>query len=249
MSGFGTALSTEWSKFWRARVVQLATAALVLAIPLMDFAFITAGDKYTAKLGPAFAEGGWVALFAGSSQITATAGVIGGGVLLAWFVGREFVQGTIVGLFALPIARSTIMLAKLALYLIWVVTVSVGLPLVVLAIGALLGFGAVDPALALKQFAVMLLSGLIAVPAAWIATLTRGYIGAIGAMGALVVVATIGAVSGIGGWLPPAAPGLWAASPLSNPDLTTLLQLALVIPFAFAFGALALRSWHRLQTS
>ncbi len=249
MRGLGIALTTEWSKFWRARVVQLASAALVLAIPLIDVAFLQAGDKFTAKLGPAFAEGGWVALFAGAGQITATAGVIGGGVLLAWFVGREFVQGTIVGLFALPIARSTIMLAKLALYLLWVAIVSVALPLVLLAIGAVLGFGPVDYAVVVKQLIVMFLSGLIAMPAAWLATLTRGYIGAIGSMGALVVVATIGAVSDVGGWLPPAAPGLWASGGASTIDLVTVVQLALVLPFFVVFAALALVSWHRLQIS
>lgn len=246
MNGFAIALSTEWSKFWRARVVQLTTLLLVVAIPLIDIAFLNAGDKYTAKLGPAFAEGGWVALFAGSTQISANAAVIGGGVLLGWFVGREFVQGTIVGLFALPIARSTIMLAKLVMYGLWITAVSVGLPLVLIAIGSALGFGAVDPALAVKQALVMALSGLIALPSAWIATLSRGYIGAIGAMAILLVIATVGAVSGSGGWLPPAAPGLWAATGSASMDATTALQLALVIPFAAVFAGLAANAWRRL---
>jgi ABC-2 type transport system permease protein len=244
------ALETEWSKFWRARVVQLATAALVIGVTVMCLSFSLAaarpGSAMAAKLGP-LARNDWAGLFGGATEITATGGIIGFGVVLSWLFGREFTQGTIVGLFALPVSRTTIAAAKLLVFLGWVLTTSVALVASLLVAGFALGYGEVDFALAGKEFLIAVLSALLAVPAALVATASRGYIGAIGSLVGLIVVAQIGVASGLGGWLPLAAPGLWAAGAASVVDATAVVQLALVVPFAALFGALTILSWRRLQ--
>ena len=56
----------------------------------------------------------------------------------------------------------------------------------------------------------MVLTGVVVLPVAWIATVTRSLLAAIGATIGLLVVAQIGVLSGAGGWLPFAAPALWA---------------------------------------
>jgi ABC-2 type transport system permease protein len=248
MTMLGVAVQTEWTKFWRARVVRLTTAALVVGVAAMCLSFQVAAldptSAMAAKLGPIVAAGGWNGLIAGANQITATGGVLGFGVVLSWLFGREFTQGTIVGLFAIPVRRSTTAVAKVVVYLAWSVGTSIALSTAMLGAGLALGFGPVRWDLLAQLSAVSFLSALVAVPAALIASLTRGYIGAIGGLVGLIVLAQIGVATGAGGWLPVAAPGLWAAGFTTE---FTAIQLALVGVYAAVFVVLTTRSWARLQ--
>ncbi len=65
--------------------------------------------------------GDWNGFLLGAAQITGAGGLGGFAVVLAWMFGREFGDGTITGLFALPVRRTTIALAKLIVYVVWVV--------------------------------------------------------------------------------------------------------------------------------
>jgi ABC-2 type transport system permease protein len=57
-----------------------------------------------------------------------------------------------------------------------------------------------------------------------------------------VVVAQVSVLAGLGGWMPLAAPALWALGTAVSP-----LQLALLIPFGAIFVALIAQSWRRMQ--
>jgi ABC-2 type transport system permease protein len=250
MTMLGVAIETEWTKFWRATVVRLTTAALVIGVAIMCLSFQLAAldpdSAMAAKLGPIVAAGGWPGLIAGANQITATGGVLGFGVVLSWLFGREFTQGTIVGLFAIPVARSTTALAKAIVYLAWSVGTSVALGAVIVSVGSALAFGPVAWSLVAQLVTVAALSALVAIPAALVATLTRGYIGAIGSLVGIVVLAQIGVATGVGGWLPVAAPGLWAAGITTE---YTAVQVALVGVYAMTFVAVTTHAWSRLQLS
>jgi ABC-2 type transport system permease protein len=146
----------------------------------------------------------------------------------------------------LPVRRDTIALAKLLVYLLWTLAVSVVLVVVVAFIGLLLNFEA--PAsgvglLLLRLVALTMLSALIAVPAAWAATLGRGMLPGIATTVGIIVVAQVMAVAGTGAWFPLAAPALWAIEPGS----VSAFQLALVAIVPAGFGLLALRAWATLQ--
>jgi ABC-2 type transport system permease protein len=242
------AIETEWAKFWRATVVQLTTAALVVGVAVMCLSFQVAvldpDSAMATKLGPVVAAGGWTGLIAGANQITATGGVLGFGVVLSWLFGREFTQGTIVGLFAIPVPRSTTALAKTIVYLAWSVGTSLALGAVMVGVGSALSFGPVAWNLIAKLVAVTALSALVAAPAALVATMSRGYIGAIGSLVGIIVLAQVGVATGAGGWLPIAAPGLWAAGFTTE---YTAIQLLLVGAYAAVFIALTTRQWERLQ--
>jgi ABC-2 type transport system permease protein len=242
------AVQTEWTKFWRATVVQLTTAALVVGVAVMCLSFQVAvldpDSVMAAKLGPVVAAGGWAGLVAGANQIAATGGVLGFGVVLSWLVGREFTQGTIVGLFAIPVPRSTTAMAKVIIYLVWSAGTSLALGAVMVGVGSALSFGEVAWSLIAQLVAVTALSALVAVPAALVATLSRGYIGAIGSLVGIVVLAQVGVATGAGGWLPMAAPGLWAAG--FTTEYTAIQQL-LVGVYAAIFVALTARQSARLQ--
>ncbi len=249
------ALEAEWLKFRSAPVPWMATAALVMGIAALCSSFVLVAGQpdslMAAKLDALVVGTGWTALVSLASQITAVGGLLGFGVVLAWMFGREFADGVIAGLFALPVRRGTIAAAKLLVYAGWALALSMALVGVIFGIGLALGFGAPTSAEAgtmARLFAIALLTAGLALPCAIVATIARGYLAPIGAVIALVAIAQIAVVIGAGGWFPWAAPGLWAG--LSGADATsrvTMVQLLLVVSVAAASVHLTTRAWARLQ--
>ncbi|MEP6482158.1 MAG: ABC transporter permease, partial [Rhodoglobus sp.] len=199
-----------------------------------------------AKLGPV-ASGDWNGFILGAAQITGAGGLGGFAVVLAWMYGREFGDSTITGLFALPIRRSTIALAKLLVYGAWVVIMSVLLAAVLIIVGLVSGLGPLHretwEAL-LRQVALAIMSGVITLPVAWAASLSRSVLGGVSVAIGLVVVAQVSVLAGLGGWMPLAAPTLWA---LTAGAEVSPMQLSLLIPFAAIATTLTALTWRRLQ--
>ncbi|MDQ0425637.1 ABC transporter permease [Cellulomonas iranensis] len=243
------ALRAEATKLRRSPVGLIATVALVggtIAVLGGITAAVAGGDPaMIAKAGPAAALD-WTGLLSGAGQVTAAAGMLGCGTVLAWLFAREFTDGTIVGLFALPVTRGRIALAKLAVYACWVALVGVALTSGLLALGLALGYGAPDRAVwaGLARLCVLvLLTGAVTTPVALAATAARSLLAGVGCTVGLVVVAQVGALAGAGGWMPLAAPALWAAS---GGTAVTTPQLALAVAVGAAAAAAAWWTWSRL---
>ena len=249
-SSFAAAFSVETRKTTAARVVVSTSTLLIAGIATLSVASTLAAQhgnaQILAKLGPLAAAGGWEALVSTATQISGAAGLLAFGVVLSWLYGREFADGTITGLFGLPISRPTVALAKLAFYLLWSVAVTAAVVAVVTAVGLVAGLGwpGRDSAASLGRLAALVvLTGLLAVPAAWAATIGRGLLPGIATTVVSIAVAQVMVVAGTGGWFPFAAPTLWAMAPAS----VSITQLALVTVVPLVFGALTLASWSRLQ--
>lgn len=249
-SVLAAALVVELRKTAASRVMRTTTVLVVAGIALLAGALTLAAtngnDQIIAKLGPYAAQGGWALLTGTVAQITAAGGLLGFGVALSWTIGREFSDGTITGLFALPVSRPVIALAKLLVHLLWITAVAVALTALTGTVGLALRLGALDGdvrgALA-RQFMLTVLTGLLATAAAWAATLGRGLLPGIATTIGLIVAAQIMVVAGAGAWFPVAAPALWSLDPatVSGP------QLALVAAVPLGFGALTLHAWARLE--
>lgn len=243
-------IRVEALKLTSSQVGVIATLAIVGGFLLL-LGGITAGvasgnPELIAKAGSA-ASLDWNGLLAGAAQIVAVISMLGFGIVLAWMFGREFSEGTITGLFALPTSRAKIALAKLTVYALWAVVVSAALTLSVLILGLAFSHGLPSPeawAGLGRLFVLGVLSTGLAVPVAWLATLTRSLLAAVGGTIALVVAAQVGALAGAGGWMPFAAPALWAMSNGVNVTVTQL-GMALVVPLVFV--VLSCVAWSRLQ--
>lgn len=243
-------MRVEALKLTRSPVGVIASLAVVLgALALLSG--ITTGvaggnPQLIAQAGPA-ATLDWGGLLAGATQISAVVSILGFGIVLAWMFGREFVEGTVTGLFALPTSRAQIALAKLTVYLLWAVLVSAALVLGVLILGLVFSYGLPRPeewAALGRLFVLGVLSTGLAVPIAWIATLTRSLLAAVGGTIGLVVTAQVGALAGAGGWMPFAAPALWA---MSGGTAVTATQLGMTLTVPLAFVVLSCAAWSRLQ--
>ena len=244
------AIWVETCKLVASRVVRSTAGLLVGGVGLLAASLTAAAaagnEQVLAQLGPLASADGWTRFLGVATQITAAAGLLAFGVVLSWATGREFTDGTISGLFALPVTKAILLTAKLMVFLVWTAAVAVALLAVVTAVGFALGLGLPDrPAVAaLGRLAVLtLLSGLLAVPAAWAATIGRGLLPGIASTVITIVLAQVAVVAGGGAWFPIAAPALWA----SDPSAVSALQLVGVAVVPLLFGVLAARAWSRLQ--
>jgi len=245
------AIWAEIVKLAGSTVGRVGSAAIVIGISVLSGSMLLAAATTTdpqllAKLGPV-ATGDWQGFLLGAAQITGAGGLGGFAVILAWMFGREFGDGTIAGLFALPVRRMTIALAKLIVYVIWVTAMSVLLAIVLCLVGTIAGLGPIEgntPAMLVRQVALGVMSAAITLPVAWAATLSRSVLGGVSVAIGLVVIAQVSVLAGLGGWMPLAAPALWA---LSLGTAVSPIQLSLLIPFGATFVVLIAQSWRRLQ--
>jgi ABC-2 type transport system permease protein len=250
MTGFAAALAAEMRKTTASRVVRSATILLVGGVAVLagSLTLAAAGgnERVLDQLGPLAELTGWDRYLGVVAQITAAATLLGFGVVLSWIVGREFADGTVSGLFALPVSRSAIALAKLSVFLAWGAAVGVLLAVVLVGAGLAIGLGPLDGAAWKgigRQLALTVLTAGLAVPAAWAATLGRGLLPGIAVSVGTIVIAQVAVVAGTGAWLPVAAPALWVL----DPETVTGVQLALALTVPAAFGLATLMAWRRLQ--
>lgn len=244
------AIRAELLKLRKSLVGRIATAAVILGIVALSAAMLAAAragrTEVVAKLGPD-ATPDWHGYLAAATQITAAGGLAGFAIVLAWMFGREFTDRAVHGLFALPVGRAQLATAKLLAYATWGMTVAVILPLLLLGTGLILGLGSPDSTTlgGLARIGVLALLGtILATPVAWAATLGRSVLAGVGVAIALIVIAQFSVLAGVGGWMPLAAPALWA---MSDGRLATFPQTLLVLPFSAIWIALTIWSWRRLQ--
>ncbi|MCE5289417.1 MAG: ABC transporter permease [Nocardiaceae bacterium] len=242
------ALQVEAIKLIRSTVGIVATISLVVGITALCggmMAAVASGDpQLTAKLGPD-ASLDWAGLLSAAAQITGAGGLLGFAVVAAWLFGREFADGTITSLFALPVSRSAIAAAKLVGFALWAAAVSLLLGLGILLLGIVLGFGVPDSAVLAalgRQTVLGIFSAAVAVPVAWVATATRSLLGGVACGIFLVVIAQVGVLVGAGQWMPIAAPALWAMSGGADAG-----GLVIAATFSAAAVLATLWSWHRLE--
>jgi ABC-2 type transport system permease protein len=250
MIGLRIALGAELRKAVASRVLGTVSILLVGGVAVLAGSLVlaarTGNAQVTAQLGLLADEQGWPLLIGVVLQITSAGALLAFGVALSWLFGREFSDGTVTGLFALPIRRSTIATAKLAIYFGWAIVCAIALMVLTGCLGLGLGYGVPDAAAMaglVRLWVLTVFSALLAVPAGWATTLGRGLLPGIGVTIGIVVLAQVGVLSGVGGWVPFAAPALWAMG--LAPVTVAQLLLPLLVPVLFGFATA--RSWSRLQ--
>jgi ABC-type transport system involved in multi-copper enzyme maturation permease subunit len=248
-----TAIALQWAMFSRSATARVVTALAVFATPLFGIGAVALARSGTitgasaAKFEP-FAEGAFgnaVGSIAG--QVLTVVMMLSAGFAVAWLFGREFADRTYGTLFALPVSRTQLAWAKVAVTSGWVtvcVTLATALTMAGLVIMDATGTegAALTAPLALvllRVGAAGLIMGLLGLPFGWVAVRFRGYIGALGAIIGTVAVSQIVASVGLGHWAPYVAPALWAGA--GGEDASASIGVAhLLWALAFAaFGAWA----------
>ncbi len=250
------ALTVEWLKLRRSRVPGVTALALLVLPAAMAALFLTmaggeGADAMTLKAQALVTRAGWLGYLDALTQIYASAGLLGMGVVVAWCFGREYADRTVVSLFASATPRESVAAAKLVVLAGWSAAVSVALVPSALLVGLVTGLGVPDGDALLASVRVALLSaltGLAALTVALFASLGRGYLPAFGGLVGLVAAAQVAAVVGVGSWFPYAVPGLWAVAS-STPTLSAVpaWHLLLVPCWAGVLGAVTVGWWRNAE--
>lgn len=244
------ALRAELRKLRAARVTTIAGSLLVVGVVGItsamtldvDAAPTLAGEKFAA-----FAVNDAPSFVAVATQIAAVASLLAFGVCAAWITGREFVDGTIAGLFARPTSRAMIATAKLIVHIVWCAAVS-ALVLAAIVIAMLaLGYGwpGLETWGAIGRLGTaLLITALLSSVASLVATLSRGYLAPIGVIIALVAVSQVAAILGLGGWFAFSSPTLWA---LFGPAGASMAALVVATATGLLLCGATVVAWRRLR--
>jgi ABC-2 type transport system permease protein len=254
MSGFAAALRVEFLKT-RHSVAPLLTGLAFVIAPLVGglFMYILADPERARRMGligqkAQLAGGGsdWAAYWAFLAQAATVGGFVLFAFVVAWVFGREFSDGTVRYLLALPTARAAIIAAKLTVVALWCAALTALITLVGLMTGAALGLpgwsgAAVWPGL-LHVWAGAVLTVLIVLPLALLAGVGRGYLAPLGFAMLMLILAQVIGATGRGAWFPWSIPALYAQVAGSTGGGVTAVSI-LIVALTGAAGAAATFAW------
>ena len=162
----------------------------------------------------AYAATDWHAYFQLFNQMVAAGGFFFFILTVSWIFGREFVDGTLKDLLAVPVPRSSIVLAKFILAVIWSAALAIVIFIVGLCVGALIKLPGGSPGLILQDSALLLTTSclviLVVLPFALFASIGRGYLLPMGLAVLMLMLTNLVAILGWGEFFPWAIPGLVA---------------------------------------
>ena len=196
--------------------------SLVMPLGIAFLIFLAKNPTLSQRLGLIGAKANlmnysattWQTYFTLSGEVIAAGGFFLFTLAISWVFGREFVDGTLKDMLAVPISRFTILLAKFIVVFLW----STVLTLVTLFVSLLMGIIINLPQ---ASFSVIFQgSGLVAItaclviaivlPFALFASVGRGYLLPVGVAILSLILANMVMVLGLGEYFPWAIPALYA---------------------------------------
>ncbi len=254
MTGFPAAFLVEVLKARRS-VAPLLTALALAIAPLVGglFMYILADPERARRMGligqkAQFVGGGsdWPAYFAFLAQAATVGGFVLFAFVIAWVFGREFSDGTVRYLLALPTSRAAIIAAKLAVVAVWCAALTALVTVLGLVVGAALSLPGWSTE-ALWQGLVHVWGGagltlLIVLPLALLAGVGRGYLAPLGFAMLMLILAQVVGATGRGAWFPWSIPALYAQVAGSAGGEITAVSLAIVAVTGVA-GAAGTFAW------
>ena len=225
MSEFAEMLRVETRKALRSQMpLWTALGSLFLPAGMAFLVFVARNPAISQKLGlmgakanlVAYAGTDWPLYFTLFGQMAAAGGFILFVLSASWVFGREFTDQTVKDLLAVPVSRSTLLLAKFIAVALWSAVLVILIYLTALILGALIGLPQGSPDVLWQGSArFMITAGLVIVvllPIPFFASIGRGYLLPTGAAVLLILLANIVAVTGWGSYFPWAVPALYSGA-------------------------------------
>jgi ABC-2 type transport system permease protein len=201
-------LRVEWLKSVRSRVPLFILAAF-LFIPLgITFIMLIYKDPEAARAAGLLSvkanllagTADWPTFLSMLRQGTALGGYILFSFVVSWVFGREFADGTLKDMLAVPVSRVVVLLAKFGVAAAWVMTMVLIGFVISVTLGALMDLPLGSVELLVSGGLTMLVTALlvlaVAFPAALFASIGRGYLLPIGIAVLTLMLANVLAVAG-----------------------------------------------------
>lgn len=223
MGSLSDMLWIEYRKAVRSRMpVWTGLVCLFMPFGIAFLIYVAKNPEISQQLGLvgakanllAYSSTDWETYLGLFGQLIAAGGFFLFILIMSWVFGREFTDGTLKDMLAVPVQRSSILLAKFIVFLTWSVALSVVIIMVGLLIGAFIQLpgGSLEVILHMSII-VMITAGLTmatVMPFAFFASIGRGYLLPLGLAILALMMANLIAVIGYGEYFPWAVPGLFA---------------------------------------
>lgn len=217
---------TTWIELRKAirSKMPLFTGLGFLMMPLADalMIFIYRNPELSLKLGLISAKANivassatdWPAYLKLIDMSVAIAGFFLFCLITSWVFGREFSDGTLKDLLAVPVPRASILLAKYFVVALWCAVLTVIIDGVGLLMGAILNLPQGSSSVIWQGSAHLAITVclviVVVLPFAFFASAGRGYLLPLGVAILTVIVANLVVVAGWGEYFPWSVPGLFS---------------------------------------
>ena len=213
----------ELRKAIRSRMpVWTALASLFMPLGMAFLIFLARNPELSRKLGLVSAKANLIAYSATDwptylglfGQITAVGGFFFFVMAISWVFGREFADGTLKDMLAVPVRRSSILLAKFIVSAIWSAAITLVILILGLVMGAIIQLPGGSLSVVLRGSAVAAMAACLCIavvlPFALFASAGRGYLLPLGVAVLALITANLVVVVGWGEYFPWAVPMLYA---------------------------------------
>jgi ABC-2 type transport system permease protein len=220
----------ELRKAIRSRMpLWTALGSLFMPLGIAFLIFVAKNPEISQQLGlvstkaniMSYAATDWPTYLGLYGEIIGIGGLILFTLIISWIFGREFTDGTLKDMLAVPVQRSSILLAKFIVMAIW----SAGLTMVIFIAGFVMGAIIKLPggsfSVILQNFTLVVITACLVIavvlPFALFASMGRGYLLPIGVVILTMIMINLVQILGWGEYFPWAVPGLYAQgkSPLA----------------------------------
>jgi len=238
MNNLSDMLWIELRKAIRSRIpLWTALGSLFMPLGIAFLIFVSKNPEISQKLGlvgakanlVAYSAIDWPAYLGLFGQIIAAGGFILFILIISWIFGREFADGTLKDMLAVPIQRSSILLAKFIVVAIWSAAMSIVIFIAGLIMGAIIELPGGSAGVILQGSALMAITACLAIgaalPFAFFASVGRGYLLPMGAAVLTLMMTNIVVLAGWGEFFPWAVPGLYAQGKGSLPPVSYWIVL------------------------
>jgi len=223
MSNLPSMVWVEWRKAVRSRVpVWTALASLFMPAGVALLIFLARNPELTEKLGVvsakadlvAYSATDWASYLVLFGQIVAMGAFFFFVLAISWVFGREFADGTLKDMLAVPVPRASILLAKFVVVAAWAALITVLIAVFGLLVGLVLQLPGGSPQVILQGFRMTVVTACLAIagvlPFALLASAGRGYLLPMGAAVLILISANLVVILGWGEYFPWAVPMLYA---------------------------------------
>jgi ABC-2 type transport system permease protein len=201
MKGLYAALWAESLKVRRSKMLWITLLAFAFVAVMMGLMVLVsrypvlAGQSTMVSAKASMFQDNWPFYLKLLIQIILSLGTIGFGIVSSWVFGREYIDRVATDLLALPIHRSTLVLSKFIIVLIW----SFLLSFTIFVFGLLTGLAVNIPGWSVEitypYFILFvetsLLTIMLCTPVAFIASFSRGYLAPIGYVISTLIITNI----------------------------------------------------------
>lgn len=253
MKSLRAALFAETLKLRRSGIFWITIIMFIVIPVMMSFMMFVSENPETAKklglIGTKailFGGTGWLAFFGLLLQSIATVGLIGFGFVTSWVFGREYTERTLKDITALPVSRSSIVIAKFLVVFVWCTLLLVILFVTGLITGNLIGLSGWQNhtilILSKKYFVTAFLTLVLCPPVAFFAYIGRGIILPLGFVMITMIMAQFMGLVGLGPYFPWAIPGVYIA-PAGTPGMQLVTASWIILAITVLSGFFGTILW------